>query len=297
MGAFYVPFLCVVCNYSKTFEWALNSSVILILVLCNRKGMDKLENIRKIVEDSECVLIGLGNGMKYMGENKEITQIFQRKVKQEKLEKETEWLLPFLKSYSCMEDEDKRLTNAYENLYRMVKNKNYFVVTLNEDDKIFQSGFAPDKITAPCGSMSRLQCINGCEQSIKEAQATVNEIINAVKEPDIKLVDIEKPCCEKCGGQLVFNTVEQEKYLENGYMKSWEKYRMWLTGTLNKKICLLELGTDFKYPSIIRWAFEKVAFINEKATFIRINEKYPQLTEELKGKAYAYNVNPIEFFQ
>lgn len=259
--------------------------------------MDKLENIRKIIEDSECVLIGLGNGMQYTGENKEITQIFQQKVKQEKLEQETKWMLPFLKSYSCREDEDKRLTSAYENLYQMVKNKNYFVVTLNDDDKIFQSDFMPDKITAPCGSMSRLQCMNGCEESIKESQTIVNEIIRAVKNPDIKLADIEKPCCEKCGGQLVFNTAEQEKYLESGYIKGWERYRMWLTGTLNRKICLLELGADFKYPSIIRWAFEKVTFINEKATFIRINEKYPQLTEELKGKAYAYNVNPIEFFQ
>lgn len=256
-----------------------------------------MENIRKAVEDAECVLIGIGHGFQYTDYDENLMEIFEKKKEKEELSKEVEWLVPFLRSYSCKNCKDIKLENAYEHLYQLVKDKNYFVVTLNEDDKIFQSSFPADKITAPCGSMSRLQCINGCEDSIIESGTIVNSIINEIKKPEQKLGEIKIHCCEKCGGQLVFNTVEQEKYLESGYMKSWEKYRMWLTGTLNKKICLLELGTDFKYPSIIRWAFEKVAFINEKAVFIRISEKYPQFTEELKGKAYAYKQNPVEFFQ
>lgn len=257
----------------------------------------KLKNIKNAIEDSEVVLIGIGYGFQYNGLDEKLMEIFNKKREKEGVENEVEWLLPFFKSYSCQNCKDTKLQNAYEHLYQLVKDKNYFVVTLNEDDKIFQSGFAKDKITAPCGSMSRLQCVNGCQESIKESEAIVNHIIKEIRNPDRKLGEIERPCCEKCGGHLVFNTVEQEHYIESGYMKSWEKYRLWLTGTLNRKICLLELGTDFKYPSIIRWAFEKVAFINEKATFIRINEKYPQFTEELKGKAYAYNENPVEFFQ
>lgn len=257
----------------------------------------RLKNIKNAIEDSEVVLIGIGYGFQYNGFDEKLMKIFGEKKEKEGLGEEVDWLLSFLRSYSCQNCIDIKLQNAYENLYQLVKNKNYFVVTLNEDDKIFQSGFAKDKITAPCGSMSRLQCVNGCQESIKESEVIVNYIIKEIKNPDRKLEEIKRPYCEKCGGHLVFNTVEQENYIESGYMKSWEKYRMWLTGTLNRKICLLELGTDFKYPSIIRWAFEKVAFINEKATFIRINEKYPQFTEELKGKAYAYNENPVEFFQ
>ena len=125
----------------------------------------------------------------------------------------------------------------------------------------------------------------------------MEEVISKLKQPEVTISEITKPVCGKCGKELVFNTVEAEKYLESVYMKSWEKYRMWLTGTLNRKVCLLELGVDFKYPSIIRWAFEKVAFINEKAVFVRINGAYPQLTEGLKGKAYSYHKNSVEFFQ
>lgn len=256
-----------------------------------------MKNIKNIIEDAEIVLIGIGYAFQYNGFDEELMKIFEEKKGKEKLGEEVDWLLSFLRSYSCQNCKDIKLQNAYEHLFQLAKDKNYFVVTLSEDDIIFQSGFDKDKITAPCGSMRRLQCVNGCQESMKESEVIVNHIINEIKDPDKKLREIDRPCCETCGGHLVFNTAEQENYIESGYMKSWEKYRMWLTGTLNRKICLLELGTNFRYPSIIRWAFEKIAFINEKATFIRINENYPQFTEELKGKAYAYHENPVEFFQ
>ena len=257
----------------------------------------KLEKIKKAIDDSECVLLGIGSAFKYIDVDIESMKLFKQKKNSEGIEQGADWLLPFLKSYSCQKQDEKSLLNAYNNIYQLVKGKNYFVVTLNDDDKIFQSEFSKEKITAPCGSMNRHQCIKGCEGSIKGAEAIVCDIIREVKNPKKQLGVMKRPCCEKCGDYLVFNTVEQEHYLESGYLESWERYRLWLTGTLNKKICLLELGVDFEYPSIIRWAFEKVAFLNEKAVFIRINDKYPQLAEELKGKSYSYTYNPVEFFQ
>ena len=256
-----------------------------------------MEKLKSIIGDSECVLIGIGRELAYGSLNQELMKIFSEKKKAEGIEKEADWLIPFIRSYSCIHEEPKEILNVYEKLYQSVEGKNYFIVTLNEDEQIGKSKFDRGKITAPCGSMYRLQCGGGCEESIIEATAIVEEVIEKLKQPEIAISEISKPVCEKCGKELAFNIVETENYLESGYMKSWEKYRMWLTGTLNRKVCLLELGVDFKYPSIIRWAFEKVAFINEKAVLIRVNEAYPQLTEELKGKAYSYNRNPIEFFQ
>ena len=69
----------------------------------------------------------------------------------------------------------------------------------------------------------------------------------------------------------------------------------WLQGTLNKKVLILEIGVNMEYPSIIRWPFEKTAYLNQKANFIRINESLPQLTEELKDKGISINVNGIEW--
>ena len=69
----------------------------------------------------------------------------------------------------------------------------------------------------------------------------------------------------------------------------------WLQGTLNHKICIIELGVGMKYPSVIRWPFEKTAFFNNKAFFFRIHKKLYHLTEELNAKGRAVAQNPIEF--
>ncbi|MDE6313954.1 MAG: hypothetical protein K2M46_10135 [Lachnospiraceae bacterium] len=253
-----------------------------------------MEKLKQIMEDAECVLIGIGSefGREFL--DKELFQIYTEKKKQ--TEEVYDWLLPFIRGEVDVNEQCKKYLQAYQQIFELVKNKNYFVITLNQDDIILNSSFDKGKITAPCGSYQRLQCSNGCEESMVQAEESVAEIIEQLKDAALTLEDITRPTCERCGAPLVFNVVEEKNYMEEGYMKSWEKYKMWLIGTLNRKLCLLELGVDFRYPSIIRWAFEKVAFLNEKAVLVRINEKYPQLTEELKGKAYSYHVNSVDFF-
>ena len=253
-----------------------------------------MEKLKEIVKASDYVLIGIGSEF----ECKEIEpELWETYIRKKKEGKEDEWLVPFLESYGYKSKKLEKVMKAYNNLYELVKDKNYFVVTLNDDDKIFGTLFSNDKITAPCGSMKRLQCVQGCKDSIVEGEMIVEEVITDLKKKDLSLNEILRPICSQCGKELVMNTVREENYLEEGYIKSWEKYRIWLTGTLNKKICLLELGVDFKYPSVVRWAFEKVAFINEKAVMVRINKKFPQVSTELQGKIYSYPRDSVEFFQ
>lgn len=253
-----------------------------------------MEKLKQCIADSQCVLIGIGNEFKNDEIDKELLEIYMQKKKKE--ETDSDWMLSYMQSQGLNKEKSEKYLKAYQQIYELVKDKNYFVVTLNEDDLIFQSPFDSQKITAPCGSYHRLQCSNGCEESLMDAEEVTAQIVDKLKDQTLSLSQIVPPICKKCGQRLVLNVVEEENYMEQGYIESWKKYRMWLTGTLNKKICLLELGTDFKYPSIIRWAFEKVAFLNEKAVLFRINEKYPQLTEELKGKAYSYPQNAVDFF-
>ena len=83
--------------------------------------------------------------------------------------------------------------------------------------------------------------------------------------------------------------------MEEGYQKQWEKYTKWLQGTLNKKLCILELGVELNLPSIIRWPFEKVAFYNQKASFFRVNESLYQMTENLSDKGVSIAKNAVDF--
>ena len=69
----------------------------------------------------------------------------------------------------------------------------------------------------------------------------------------------------------------------------------WLQGTIHKSVMILELGVSMKYPSVIRFPFEKVAFYNEKAMFYRVNEKLYHMTEELHDKGISVKANAYDW--
>ena len=69
----------------------------------------------------------------------------------------------------------------------------------------------------------------------------------------------------------------------------------WLQGTLNRKLFILELGVGMRFPTVIRWPFEKAAFYNKRACFCRVNEKLYHLTEELAEKGWGISQNAIDW--
>lgn len=165
---------------------------------------------------------------------------------------------------------------AYANLAKLVEKKNYFILTMNTDDEIYEVGFQNDRITAPFGSEHRYQCsVPCCEELWQEA---------------------ERPAdgrCPHCGAPLATNVRAADHaatYVEKGYLPSWQAYTQWLTHTLNQKIVVLELGVDFSMPSLVRWPFERIGVLNQKAQFFRISAMWHQLSEELAETGRAYSL-------
>lgn len=85
-----------------------------------------------------------------------------------------------------------------------------------------------------------------------------------------------------------------EHYDESIYLPQWEIYTKWLQNTLNHRLCILELGVGFAYPSVIRFPFEKIAYFNRKARMIRIHSKFAQLTPEISERSISIAESPVE---
>ena len=58
---------------------------------------------------------------------------------------------------------------------------------------------------------------------------------------------------------------------------------------------LLELGTGMKFPTVIRWPFEKITYFNNKSLLIRVHSRLFQTTEEIKDRSTGIEYNPVEF--
>ena len=76
---------------------------------------------------------------------------------------------------------------------------------------------------------------------------------------------------------------------------AWDRYMKWISYTLNHKLLVLELGEGFLNPAVMRWPFERMVMINQKAELIRVGEKFSQIPEEIKEKGIAVPLSSLKF--
>lgn len=181
---------------------------------------------------------------------------------------------------------------ALQELGNILSGKNYFIISTCTNSILNCGGFSEERIVSPCGNIEKKQCPKCCDGSLQPLSETEKKLLE-------QGIDVEQMpelgTCSSCGEKLVLNNVYAEKYAEEGYLKEWERYTKWLQGTLNKKLCVLELGVDLSFPTIIRWPFEKVVFYNQKASFFRVNETLYFMSEELKDRGVAVGKNAIDW--
>ncbi len=213
----------------------------------------------------------------------------------------------------------KELLDAYEALYELVKDKDYFIVTMAVDGLIYESSLG-SRTEAAVDSDQEAEDGAACSVTDEKTLALMDKIFpKAQKTADTRWQRIVAPCgnetwrqcsaactkdiwepgeipedvCPHCGAPLTGNTVEADVYIEEGYLPQWNRYTRWLTGTLGKELVILELGVDFANPGVIRFPFEKTAFFNQKAVMYRVNGKFPQITQELSGRAEGIAENSV----
>ena len=171
------------------------------------------------------------------------------------------------------------LKAAYEALYDLIKEKDYYIVTTLTDGAVYEMPFDKNRIVAPCGNIHWRQCSKACTKDIWEEGEVPDDI------------------CPHCRAPLTGNTVEAETYIEEGYLPRWEAYKKWQTGTLNRRLVILELGEGFKTPTVMRWPFEKIGFFNQKSVFYRIHETFFQIPKETGERAAGIQADSVAFIR
>lgn len=181
------------------------------------------------------------------------------------------------KAVSSDEAFNNKLKKAYNNLFDLINKKNHFIISLCYDDVIRECCNDDENIVTPCGTSLVLQCD---EHLVNKADA---------------LIQGDKLICPKCGKVLVPNNIEANGYIEEGYLPDFDRYKKWLQGTVNKKLCIIELGAGMQFPTIIRFAFDKLCMYNLKSKFVRIHETLSQHTAENEGRTLSVNQNSVDF--
>lgn len=255
----------------------------------------QLQEIRDKIQDAELVLVGLGEGFQY-GWGALLQDERYREIEREIGDEERYvWVVPFLQKMVLRREREDRWDRAYQALKALVADKNYFVVSLCMDDYLYGAGLDEKRLVTPCGGFRRMQCNQNCAGELSEIPEETYEVVLRYYRGELSLSDLEEPVCVKCGGKLRFNQLGVERYAQEGYLEQWNVYTKWLQGTVNKRLCVLELGAGMSYPGIIRFPFEKTVYYNRKAFLYRVHPRLYQLGEEIADRSRGIAENPVEF--
>lgn len=246
---------------------------------------NNIENIKKLIDEAEYVLIGGGAGLsssagiEYSGKRFEDTfkefiekyhftdmytsGFYDFKTQEEK------WA--YWAKHMYINDIGMKATNLYKEILELVKNKKYFVITTNVDDQFYKAGFDKDRIFATQGSYAYIQCSCACHDKIYNATDMVKEMVENIK--DCKIPSELVPKCPVCGENMEVNLRKDAYFVQDdNWYRQDEKYGKFLDNTKDKKVLLLELGVGFNTPGIIRLPFEQMVYNNDKWNLVRINK-------------------------
>lgn len=259
-----------------------------------------LEEISIKCKEADMVLIGIGEDFQYdwniLLQNKRFQEIEKEIETEEKENKENHrWIVPFLQKMALEQYPDGNLANAYRNLKKIVEGKNYFIISISMDDCVYEYGFQENRIVTPCGGFRKMQCDDNCHGQLMEFDNKAYTEVKSYFNKELTLKELHEPVCNFCNQKRRFNQIGVRKYAEEGYLPQWKTYTKWLQGTMNKKVCVIELGVDLQLPTIIRWPFEKIIFYNQKSFLYRIHPALYQLGEKIGERGAGIKEKPVDF--
>ena len=241
------------------------------------------ENIR----NADCVIIGAGAGastaagIQYGG--KRFTDNFAEFIKKygghymtdmyaagfyPYPSEEAKW--GYWSKHALMNRFDPPALPLYTELYDIVKNKEYFVLTTNVDHQFYKAGFDEKRIFATQGDYGKIQCQKACHPKTYDAKDLFRKMDKARR--DCLIPSELVPKCPVCGGNMAMNLRCDNYFVEDeAWHEAADRYAGFLEQHKDKKVVLLELGVGFNTPIIIRFPFEKMVRENSSYSLIRMN--------------------------
>ena len=177
---------------------------------------------------------------------------------------------------------------VYQNLYKIVKNKNYFVITTNVDHFFQRTGFDKKRLFYTQGDYGLLQCKKPCHKKNYDNEELIEKMFKEQK--DMKIPKELIPKCPVCKGEMIPNLRGGDYFVEDeGWHQAALRYEEFLSKYKNGKIVFMDLGSGMNTPSIFKFPFMKMTYNNEKAIYVAINLGEAFCIKEIEKQSICIN--------
>ena len=191
--------------------------------------------------------------------------------------------------------------STYENLFRLVREKDCFVLTTNVDHCFQKAGFDKKRLFYTQGDYGLFQCSKPCCKKTWDNEAMIQNLVlsqgfiigahNELLLPEGKTVSMTVPSdllpiCPNCGRPMTMNLRSNDKFVEDeGWQAAAAEYETWMTAHQREKIVFLEIGVGYNTPGIIKYNFWQQVYQNPEATYACLNMEDSRIPKEIADQS------------
>ena len=173
---------------------------------------------------------------------------------------------------------------VYDNLLRLVRDKDYFVLTTNVDHCFQKAGFDKKRLFYTQGDYGLWQCSVPCHKKTYDNEATVRRML--AEQKDMRVPGELVPYCPNCGAPMTMNLRADDTFVEDeGWHEAAASYEQFLEEHEGQHIVYLELGVGGNTPGIIKYPFWRLTYLNPKAVFACVNLHEALCPAQIKEQA------------
>ena len=159
---------------------------------------------------------------------------------------------------------------VYEELLKLVGDKDYFVITTNVDHCFQKVGFDKKRLFYTQGDYGLFQCSEPCCQETFDNEREIRLMYE--RQEDGRIPSELIPRCPHCGRPMTMNLRSDDSFVEDeGWHRAAERYENFLRTRAGLKILFLELGVGYNTPVIIKYPFWHMTAKNPNAAYACIN--------------------------
>ena len=265
---------------------------------------EQIEQLRTALHDCDAVVIGAGAGLStsagfvYSGERfEQHFSDFARKYGIRDMYSGGFYPFPtqeefwaYWSRYIYINRSQDAPKPVYNDLLKLVQDKDYFVITTNVDHCFQKAGFDKKRLFYTQGDYGLFQCSEPCCQETFDNEAVIREMVK--RQENMKIPTELLPTCPHCGKPLTMNLRSDNKFVEDkGWHRAAERYENFLRTREGQKILFLELGVGYNTPVIIKYPFWQMTAKNPKAIYACINQGQAVCPQEIERQSVCINAD------
>ena len=179
---------------------------------------------------------------------------------------------------------------VYDNLLKLLKDKDYFVITTNVDHQFQKAGFDKQRLFYTQGDYGMFQCAKPCHQRTYDNEEVVKRMI--AEQMDLRIPSELVPRCPVCGGRMEVNLRSDETFVEDeGWHAASERYADFTRRHLHDKILFLDLGSGGNTPIVFKIPFIRWTMQNPNAVYATVNLGEAFTVDQIKERSIVIDAD------